>query len=154
MKKIMLIALSVALLLTFTACSSSEESASEVVSSVASQPVAESAPEAASEVEVTMDDFVTAIKAENEAQFADLLEQGIEADIIARDNDLVYTYKFTTDIGDISEITPVVEEEIEGLASFFQTSYDTIKLTLPELNAVVLEYYTMDDELIFDRAFN
>ncbi len=163
MKKLLVLVMSLVLLFTLVACSSGDDvgaassMANEEASSVAqaeSQAVAESTPQAEEAVPMTLEEYVVIINEENAQQFADLEEQGIIADVLARDNSMVFTYKFSIDVGDIDTAKTTIEADLESNASFFESSYSMMKTEISELEAVVVEYYTMDDELIISRDFN
>ncbi len=166
MKKLLALLLASAMIVGFTACTnapaSSESASSESSESSASEESSEeSASEEASEetssevpAEMTMEEYLTAVQPEIDAQMAELEAQGLSIELQARDNSLVYSYTYTVEIEDLEAAKTTLDTNLEATAGTFELIYDSLILAVPSATSIIVEYYAMDGSLITSAEFN
>ena len=84
--------------------------------------------------------------------------QGLNLEVIARDNNLVYVFTYDaklTEGVDMKVLGETLETSLasEAINTTFTNVYDEAKKAVKEIDGVVLEYYSSDKELIASAAF-
>lgn len=174
MKRVFALLLCAVMVLTAAACtknetntSSVEESSSiEEVSSVettssedaevSSEEADTSSEEETSSEEIgtyTMEEIVSEIQAEMDSMKDSYAEMGINMNIIARDNSLVYQYQYSEDVGDLDAMKEALEAAISEQDSVFENLLTMVKNAVPDANGVVVEYLNADGTLIFAKEY-
>lgn len=102
---------------------------------------------------MTLEAYVAA----NEEIFAEMKDSmaasGMDIQIQARGNSLVYSYRYTSDVGDTALLKPMLDEALEPLSSTFESTLETIQLAVPSAESLIVEYLTQDGELITSKEF-
>ena len=79
----------------------------------------------------------------------------MELDIVARDNSMVYTFKFTSDLGmSNDDAKAALDAGMEQQASTFESTYDELKKVVPSAESIIVEYLDMNGEVITSKEFN
>ncbi len=104
--------------------------------------------------EMTMDEFIAEVQAQLEPQLAALEEAGTPIEVLARDDSLVYAYTFTSDIGEIAVAKDTIDADLESNKATFDEIYAELVNAVPSAKSVIVEYYTMNNELITSREYN
>ncbi len=150
MKKLLAALLSVTMLFAATACTEkSDNGSNKSNSNSGGQNVV--AVESNSEVA----DYVTELK--NSADWKTvkntLAEQGLDVDIEAQGNNIVYIYTYTTAFTDDQE-----DSIVEYMESYFDTVLNLdgmvaeIKKEVPAVDGIVIELYASDGDLLLTMA--
>lgn len=77
----------------------------------------------------------------------------MEMDIIARGNSLVYTYKYSIDIGDVETAKAALDKGMESQKETFVQMLDSLKLVVPTTESVIIEYLDKDGNVITSGEF-
>lgn len=123
-------------------------------SETSSEPPADSSETpAATDGGMTLEDYVAA----NEETFAEMKDSmaasGMDIQILARGNSLVYSYRYTSDAGDTALLKRMLDEALDSMSSTFESTLEAIQIMVPTAESVVVEYLTQDGELITSREF-
>ncbi len=143
MKKLLALALALTLTLSLAACTTDDAGAQDDVDTSSVSDAADSSSQ-------ELEDFVAQVNAELEGQSTE--EMAVE--VIARDGSLVYVYTYGMDIGDVSEAKPALDDGLAANAATFEMVYESLLAVDPEAKSVIVEYYTMNNELITSQEFN
>lgn len=65
----------------------------------------------------------------------------------------MYSYRYTSDVGDTALLKPMLDEALEPLSSTFESSLEAIQLAVPSAESLIVEYLTQDGELITSKEF-
>lgn len=101
----------------------------------------------------TLEEYLEANKESFSQLTESMAESGMNIEILARGNSLVYSYQYTTDVGDAAQVKPLLDEAMDSLGSVFESSLSSIKLVVPSTESVVVEYLTKDGDLITSKEF-
>lgn len=184
MKKILALVCGLVLCLSMAACgsnddkttSSANESNSTAVSSVAEDSNESTAEESTADsqsqnggaskaeddssaenlnTEVkTVEDFIEQNKSTFDTLNKTLENSGISLEIFARDNSLVYSYKYTMDTVKNNDATKKsLETAMKSQESTFNSAFQSVKAIVPDAKSVIVEYLDSKGELIKSFEF-
>lgn len=159
MKRLLAVLSCMAICLSFAACGAKDDSSdekSESKASVESSEVTESKDEASSADAAegkTIQDFIDDNKETFDVLKDSLKDSGMEMDIIARGNSLVYTYKYSIDIGDAETAKAALDKGMESQKETFVQMLDSLKLVVPTTESVIIEYLDKGGNVITSGEF-
>ena len=159
MKRLLAVLSCMAICLSFAACGAKDDSSdekSESKASVESSEVTESKDEASSENAAegkTIQDFIDENKETFDVLKDSLKDSGMEMDIIARGNSLVYTYKYSIDVGDAETVKATLDQGLESQKETFVQVLNSLKLVVPATESVIVEYLDKDGNVITSGEF-
>lgn len=84
---------------------------------------------------------------------ASMEQDGITGDIYARGNSLVFSLKFTIDIGDTSVIKEYLDQMLDEGASLFESIVYEMRFEIPSAESVIVEYLDMDGNVITSKEY-
>ena len=156
MKKLLAVLSCLTICLSFAACGDKDESSAEKAeskASVESSSVVESESSADVSEGKTIQDFIDENKETFDVLKDSLKDSGMEMDILARENSLVYTYKYTTDVGDTETVKAALDQGLESQKDTFVQVLDSLKLAVPATESVIVEYLDKDGNIITSGEF-
>ena len=150
MKKLWAAVLSGLLCLSLSACSAQPAGSRPGDTSGAANSGGETraASSAAPDEGMTLEEYIEANREQLDAVMGSLEDAGMNMQILARGNSLVYRYQYTTDVGDPAVLKAVMDEMMGSLSSVFESLLETLQLAVPSAESIVVEYLTQDGELI------
>ena len=153
MKKITAILLALLLCLSFAACGNTNKA--EVTPTPEATPTATPEPtEEPTEEPLTLEAYIAGIQSEIDEMTAAMAAEGMSIEILARENSLVYSYKYQEDVADAETMRAALEEATEAQASVFQALYTQLKGDIPALESITVEYLAADGTVLSSSAFN
>ena len=155
MKKLLAILSCLTICLSFAACGDKDDSSAEKAESKAAveSSVAESEASADASEGKTIQEFIDENKETFDVLKDSLKDSGMEMDILARENSLVYTYKYTIDVGDTETVKATLDQGLESQKDTFVQILDSLKLTVPTTESVIVEYLDKDGNIITSGEF-
>lgn len=72
---------------------------------------------------------------------------------MTRENSLVYTYKYTTDIDDIETVKETFDQSLEAGKDSYIQSLNALKLIVPSTESIIIEYLDKDGNIITSGEF-
>ncbi|MDE6149458.1 MAG: DUF4854 domain-containing protein [Ruminococcus sp.] len=155
MKKLLAVLSCLTICLSFAACGTKDDSSAEKVESKASVESSVEESEVSTDVSEgkTIQDFIDENKETFDVLKDALKDSGMEMDILARENSLVYTYKYTTDVGDTETVKAALDQGLESQKDTFVQVLDSLKLAVPTTESVIVEYLDMDGNVITSGEF-
>lgn len=78
---------------------------------------------------------------------------GINMDILARGNSLVYSCQYTMDIGDTDLIKSTLDSSLDASSSTYESVLSLLKLQVPSAESVIVEYLDMDGNVITSKEY-
>ena len=165
MKKILAFALCLVLSFSLLACgneetpntensgtSEAETEASDTTKSTEDTEPSES-EETADSAAMTMEAFIASIQGQMDQMAAGLESMGMNLDVVARGNSLAYVYQYTIDVGDTSLVKDSLERSLDSMSDTFTSILDSLKLTVPDAESVIVEYLDMNGNVILSKEF-
>ena len=155
-RKITGITLIAALFLSIAGCggSSGQETETPETTEAAETPETTEAAEDTETTEVsTLDDFITNMQPQIDEMSDSMKESGLEMAVEARDNSLVYKYIYINDVGEIDVMKEALDASMEAMAPTFEGVLSSLKESVPDAEAVVVEYYSESGELITSQEY-
>ena len=155
-RKITGITLIAALFLSIAGCggSSGQETETPETTEAAETPETTEAAEDTETTEVsTLDDFITNMQPQIDETSDSMKESGLEMAVEARDNSLVYKYIYINDVGEIDVMKEALDASMEAMAPTFEGVLSSLKESVPDAEAVVVEYYSESGELITSQEY-
>lgn len=146
MKKITAILLALLLCLSFAACGNTNNA------EVTPTPEATATPEPTEEP-LTLEAYIASIQSELDELTTAMAAQGMSIEILARNNALVYSYKYQEDVADAETMRAALEQATETQATTFQALYTELKGDVPSLESVTVEYLAADGTVLYTRDF-
>lgn len=73
---------------------------------------------------------------------------GLSLDVNARDNSLVYSYRYTQSIGDSELVKDALESGFDKIKETYKETLKELKKQVPSIESVIIEYLDMDGSLI------
>lgn len=156
MKKLLAVLSCLTICFSFAACGDKDESSAEKAeskASVESSSVVESEASADASEGKTIQDFIDENKETFDVLKDSLKDSGMEMDILARENSLVYTYKYTTDVGEIETFKAALDQGLESQKDTFVQVLNSLKLAVPATESVIVEYLDKDGNIITSGEF-
>ncbi len=158
MKKLLAVLSCLTICLSFAACGDKDESSAEKAeskASVESSSVEESkADESADASEgKTLQDYIDENKETFDVLKNSYKDSGMELDVLTRENSLVYTYKYTTDIDDIETVKETFDQSLEAGKESYIQSLNALKLSVPSTESIIIEYLDKDGNIITSGEF-
>lgn len=93
------------------------------------------------------------VQSELQASISANQVQGINMDIKAEGNSLIYEYKYTTAV-DAAALKSILESSLDGMASYMETLNDTIQACVKTSGTqIVVKYLNADGSVIAERTF-
>ena len=128
----------------------SEEASDDLTES--SEPDESSESGASSETYDSLDEYLDLYKDEI---LASTEIEGLDVDILARNNSLVYKYSYEQEFTDeqVEAMRDILLESLESLESVYAYVLEDIQKYVPSAESVFLEYYTKEGELIASREY-
>lgn len=80
-------------------------------------------------------------------------ETGMNLDVAARGNSLVYSYRFTEDLGDTEIIKQALDATMDQQASTFETVLTQLKAEISSAESVIIEYLDKDGGVILSKEY-
>lgn len=146
MKKIITCLCCIATLVSFAACNDTKtESKAEKTSTTTTKSIE------ISQADVTFNtvkEYVESNKESFQAYKESMGGTGLGLDIYARDNSLVYSYRYSFDIDDIESVKETLEQGFEATKDTYQLTFKAVKSEVPTVESVILEYLDKDGTLI------
>ena len=162
MKKLLALICGIVLCMSMVACGNSDEKNSSVKedsSSVTENSKAEtSSGKDSSTTEIsdikTLEDFIAA----NNESFVTLNKQldgtGASFEVFARDNSLVFSYKYTSDaIKNDDKTKKSLEASVKSDESSYKNLLEATRITVPSTKSVIVEYLDSKGEVISSFEF-
>lgn len=150
MKKLLALVCCLSFCMAFTACKNDKtDSVSEKTTTTASQTTTTLIEQSqAPDPDKTVEDYIK----ENKESF-DVFKQsmggtGLELDISARENSLVYSHRYTFMINDIETVKETLEQGFESVKESYVITLDALKIAVPTAQSIILEYFDIDGNLI------
>ena len=138
---------------TSSAVSSNEESKAEEPKGDASKSEDSTAGGISTDAK-TLEDFIEENKSTFDALNESLKNSGISLEVLARDNSLVYSYKYTIDTIKNDETTKKsLETSMKAQESTFDNALQSVKALVPETKSVIVEYLDSKGEVIKSFEF-
>lgn len=153
MKKLLAVLSCLAMCLSFAACGEKDESSAEKTESKATVESSDAQTEvssAAASEDMTIDEFIKENKDTFETLKDALNGTGMEMDILARGNSLVYSYKFTTDT---ATDKATLDQGLETQKETFVQVLKSLQTVVPSAESVVVEYLDKDGNVISSGEF-
>lgn len=101
----------------------------------------------------TMESFIASMKDELDQMSAAMESSGMTLSVSARGKSLVYSYKYTIDVGDLSLIKPTLEQMMDSLSSTFEGVLTSLRLVVPDAQSVIVEYLDKDGQVIVSKEY-
>ncbi len=101
----------------------------------------------------SLEDFISSIQGQIDQMTSSLEESGMKLDVKADGNTLVYSYQFTTDVGDAETVKGALEEGMDAAASTFEGVLTSLKEAVPSAEAVVVEYLDMNGNVLLSKEY-
>lgn len=103
---------------------------------------------------MTLEQYAAAVQEQVSQQQDEMRrESGLEVEVLAEGRSLVYRYRYIIDVGDFASAKVAQEEALDGVADTFMQSFTSIQIVVPETESLVVEYWTMDGQLLVSREF-
>lgn len=159
MKKLLSFLLCVAMCFALAACGKNPSADSSVAATPSgSAAESNSTPEAPSSEPddgdaMTLETYIDSIKDQIDGMTASMEEAGMNLDVLARENSLVYSYQFTEDVGDTSLLKDSLEQSLEELSSSFESILSALKQAVSSAESVVVEYLDKDGNVIVSKEY-
>lgn len=102
---------------------------------------------------MSLEQYASALQEQINQQQDELRENGMELEVLAEGSSLVYRYRYITDVGEFSDAKVAQEEFLDAVADTFIQSFTSIQIVVPEAESLVVEYWTMDGQLLASREF-
>lgn len=156
MKKLLAVLSCLTICLSFAACGDKDESSAEKAeskASVESSSIVESEASADASESKTLQDYIDENKETFDVLKNSYKDSGMELDVLTRENSLVYTYKYTTDIDDIETVKETFDQSLEAGKESYIQSLNALKLTVPSTESIIIEYLDKDGNIITSGEF-
>lgn len=124
-----------------------------------SQPAPSSVPEApqssvpAPPVYGSVADYIDKNRAMIEEVKASMQQEGMSTDVYARGNSMVFSFRFTVDIGDTSELEAYFEQYFSQLEPAFISILDEMRLEISSTESNILECLGINENIIASKEF-
>ena len=134
----------------------SEEASDDLTESSASdessEPDESSESGASSETYDSLDEYLDLYKDEI---LASVEIEGLDVDILARNNSLVYKYSYEQEFTDeqVEAMRDILLESLGSLESVYAYVLEDIQKYVPSAESVFVEFYTKEGELIVSREY-
>ena len=102
---------------------------------------------------MSLEQYASALQVQFNQQQDELRENGMELEVLAEGSSLVYRYHYIVDVGAFSDAKAAQEEALDAVADTFIQSFTSIQIVVPEAESLVVEYWTMDGQLLASREF-
>ena len=102
---------------------------------------------------MSLEQYASALQEQINQQQDELRENGMELEVLAEGSSLVYRYHYITDVGAFSDAKAAQEETLDAVADTFIQSFTSIQIVVPEAESLVVEYWTMEGQLLASREF-
>ena len=109
--------------------------------------------ETAASTNSNMDAFIASIQGQIDQMAGSVESSGMGLDVVARGNSLVYIYQYTIDVGDTSLVKDSLERSLDSMSDTFTSILDSLKLTVPDAESVIVEYLDMNGNVILSKEF-
>ncbi len=76
-----------------------------------------------------------------------------EVDVYAEKDSIVYRYQYIIDVGDRDEAKKSLESGFNAQTETINQTIETIRLTIPELDSLIVEYYDKEGKLLAKREY-
>ncbi len=146
MKKLLAVILVLVMAMFMVACD--EEYVEEGVTEDAA-----TTEEATTDDEMTITDFIDISYDDMIAQQGDLEAEGFTLVIFEEDNSLIYQFAFVEPLPDVEATKVLIDETLAANASIYQTIYDGLASYVPSATSLIVEYLTVDGDLITYSEF-
>lgn len=159
MKRLLAVLSCMAICLSFAACGAKDDSSdekSESKASVESSEVTESKDEASSADAAegkTIQDYIDENKETFDVLKDSLKDSGMEMDIIARGNSLVYSFKYSEEIKDIEAEKANLNNMFEVQNEVYNQTFNSLKVDIPSIESFIIEYLDKDGNVITSDEF-
>lgn len=101
----------------------------------------------------TLEEYVEANKETFETLKGSLKNSGMNLNITARENSLVYTYTFDKEITDPATIKTGLDKGLETQKDTYESVCESLRTAIPSVESVIVEYYDVDGNLITSREY-
>ena len=101
----------------------------------------------------TLENYIEASEEQLEQLSGAFEDSGLEMSISVRGNSLVYSYKYTIDVGDAETIKTAMETMMETVAPTFENVLSGIKKEVPSTESLIVEYFDKDGKEIYSKEF-
>lgn len=92
---------------------------------------------------------------ENRSTIEAFSNSTIKAELLARNNSLVYKYTYTSTYAEaqVKSIKETLDKSLSSLSSTYKLALDECKKIAPDTKSVILEYYNGDNKLITSKEY-
>ena len=167
MKKLWILAACLIVCVSLAACGSqptggtpdSSTSGADGTSSQATTTSSEATTTSATETQTTaaegqtMESFIASMKDELDQMSAAMESSGMNLNVSAKGKSLVYSYKYTIDVGDIALIKPTLEQMMDSLSSTFEGVLTSLRTVIPDAESVIVEFLDKDNQVIVSKEY-
>lgn len=98
--------------------------------------------------------YLESIRDELDAQLKPYEEQGLKTEVMVEGNALVYSYRYTIDLGaDNETIADLLDSQLEELSDVFEGDLIALREAIPSTEAVIVRYLDINGQLITTRQW-
>lgn len=102
---------------------------------------------------MTIQAFIDSMQDKIDAMAASFEDSGLNMKVFARGNSLVYSYQYTTDMGDTSVLKDALESAMDGMSDTFTGILSSMRTAVPSAESVIVEYLDMDGKVILSKEY-
>lgn len=102
----------------------------------------------------TVESYLNSIQDEITQMEEQYKDMGMELSVTAKDNSLIYTYKYTIDLGDAADqVAASLEQAMETLKPTFEAILKSLKSEIPSAESVVVRYLDKDGKELYTKEY-
>ena len=96
----------------------------------------------------TVESYISSIQSDIDTMKESMGISGANLDVTARGNSMVYSFQFTTDVGDTSLIKDSLSSAMDQMASTFENGFQELKAKVSSAESIIVEYLDKDGNVI------
>lgn len=102
----------------------------------------------------TVESYIASIQDEIDSMTDMYKNSGFDLSVTAKDNTMVYTFKYNIDIGaDADTVKATLESGMAAQESTFTTILSTLKKEIPSAESILVEYLDKDGNTLYSKEF-
>ncbi len=103
----------------------------------------------------TVESYIKSIQSDIDAMIAANEGSGMEMQVVARGNSLVYSYKYTIEIPaeNMELVKAALEESMAEVDSSFQQILTALKAEISNAESIIVEYLANDGQVIYSKEY-
>ena len=102
---------------------------------------------------MSMEAYVAAVQDQMGSLTESIKEAGMEFQLLARGNSMVYSYRYTTDLGDTSQLKEYFEQMMDSMSSVFEMVLPELKANVEGAESLIVEYLDKDGNVIYSKEY-